>query len=127
MKKSTILGIVILITITILSCIIARVAMKTDKVDLIANIIVIDTYNKYPDDVDKAVQELMSSDEYNRMDKNNQIKNIGELLEIYEENHVIRNLYYDKVGPSYTFTYNKGDIKGALGGVLLKDWDPMMN
>ena len=84
-------------------------------------------YNEYSTDVDSAVNKFMSSDEYNKMSKETQVEVIGDLLKLYEQNNIITNLYYDETNLMYTFTYNYGDMKGALGGVKLKDWDPMMN
>lgn len=126
MKKSIIVGVIIFFIIILLA-IVASI-LVTDKVSIKNdNEYVNDIYNKYPTDVDEAVNIFMSSEEYNKMSKDNQIKIMGDLLNIYKQNSVIKNLYYDETGLMYTFTYNTGNIKGALGGVMLKTWNPMMN
>jgi len=61
------------------------------------------------------------------MNKTKKIDTMGDLLNLYEQHSIIKNIHYDKPGQMYSFTYNYGDIKGALGGVMLKTWNPMMN
>lgn len=127
MKKSILLGISIFITVIILSGITVVLLKNNDNINKEAISIIEKTYNLYPDDVDSAVQYFMNSEEYKKMNKDKQVEDIGTLLELYQKNGVIKNLYYDESTPMYSFTYNNGDIKGVLGGVMLKDWHPMMN
>jgi len=42
---------------------------------------------------------------------------------MYENNKIIKNLQYDNENEMFSFIYNYGEIKGALGGVSLKKWD----
>ena len=127
MKKSILLGISIFIIVIILSGITVVLLKNNDNINKEAISIIEKTYNLYPDDVDSAVQYFMNSEEYKKMNKDKQVEDIGTLLELYQKNGVIKNLYYDESTPMYSFTYNNGDIKGVLGGVMLKDWHPMMN
>ncbi len=126
MKKGKIIGLILFITIILIAVLIALILI--DKGDIKGNSNELNKlYELYPTDVDGAVNDYMSGQEYKSMNKNNQVKNVGNLLEIYEINNIIKNLYYDEESQMYTFTYNYGNIKGALGGVMLKDWDPMFN
>lgn len=84
-------------------------------------------YNKYKNDVDSGTEYFMESEYYNEMSEDNQIEEMNNLLKKYEKNKIIKNLNYDKESKLFSFIYNYGEIKGALGGVSLKVWHPMMN
>lgn len=126
MKKSIIIGIIIftfIISIAfVLSMLIVDENISAENIKEAKEI-----YNQNSRDVDEGVNKFMSSKEYNKMNKDEQIKLVGYLLELYEDSLVIKNLHYDESALMYTFTYNYGDTAGALGGVMLKDWNPMMN
>ena len=126
MKKSIFIGILIF-TCIISTAFVLSVLMVDENVSSENIQIVKDIYSQNSTDVDEGVQKLMSSEEYNKLNKDEQIKFVGYLLEHYENSSIIKNLYYDESNQMYTFTYNYGDIKGALGGVMLKTWEPMMN
>lgn len=83
-------------------------------------------YSNYSD-VDDGVVALMNSKEYKRMNENGQIKIMEQFLKIYESAGIIRNLHYESNDKLYTFTYSSGELNGALGGVSLKEFDPMLN
>lgn len=119
MKKGLI---IILSVLIIVACIVFVIYKNSVVVDSEIN----DIYNMYRTDVDEGVSYLRTSEGFNSMSKDNQVSAMNELLEIYEKNNIIKNLYYDN-DLTFTFTYNYGEIKGALGGVMLKDWDPMMD
>ena len=61
------------------------------------------------------------------MYESNQINEMNDLLKIYEREGIIKNLYYDNSQKSFGFEYSDGELKGVLGGVMLKDWEPMFN
>ena len=75
----------------------------------------------------QAEREKRYKETFNKMNEANQIEEMKNLLKIYEKNKIIKNLHYDDSSKMFTFVYNYGEIKGALGGVSLKIWDPMMN
>ena len=64
------------------------------------------------------------SETFNKMNEANQIKEMENLLKIYENNIIIKNLHYDNENKMFSFIYNFGKIKGALGGVSLKNGIP---
>ena len=84
-------------------------------------------YSMFSRDVDAGTSYLFESEEFDSMNQSSKIEEMGNLLNLYQKNGLIDNLYYDESSQMYTFTYGKGNIEGALGGVLLKEWDPMMN
>ena len=126
MKKSKIIGLILFIAIILIGVIIALVLINKGGIKGNSNELN-KIYEVYPTDVYDAVDDYMSSQEYEKMSKREQVKNVGALLEIYESKRIITNLYYDEDSQMYTFMHNHGNIKGALGGVMLKDWDPMFN
>lgn len=126
MKKSIFIGIIIFACVISFAFVIS-VLMLDDDTTVESTSKVKELYSKYSTDVDSAINEYMESEEYRNMNEDAQVERIGDLLEFYEQNNIITNLYYDETNLMYTFTYNHGDIKGALGGVKLKQWNPMMN
>ncbi len=120
-KKVTIISIVLLIliagTITL-----AIKGKSIPKDGLLAEI-----YAQNKEDVDAGVQMFMDMDIYDEMSEKDKVKIVGMLLDIYETTGIIKNLYYDETSSTYTFTYSKGDIEGALGAVVLKEFNPYMN
>lgn len=118
----------LIIVVSIIFVIIGIVYLIYNRLNITENQGVInDIYNMYSTDVDDGVSYLRTSEGFNRMSKKNQVSAIDELLKIYEKNNIIKYLNYENSNLMFTFTYNYGEIKGALGGVMLKDWDPMMN
>ena len=89
--------------------------------------VVIESYNKYPDDVSMGTLYLKENVNFKKMDESNQINEMNDLLKIYEREGMIKNIYYDNSQKSFSFEYNNGGLKGVLGGVMLKDWNPMFN
>ena len=79
-------------------------------------------YNDFKDDVDGGVAFLMESDYFVEMDATTQMEEMNNLLKIYEDNQVIKNLLRDDENMFFSFTYNIGLIDGALGGVSLKEF-----
>lgn len=73
------------------------------------------------------MESFRESETFNKMNEASQIKEIENLLKMYENNAIIKNLHYDNENKMFSFIYNSGEIEGALGGVSLKKWDPMMN
>jgi len=82
---------------------------------------------KYKEDVDVGVEHFRESDYFKKMSKNDQIKEMNEILKIYKNNMIIISLDYDSESEMFSFQYNYGELKGALGGVLLKEWGPKQN
>ena len=109
MKKATIY---ILLLVILLCVIIFGIYSNSNKKE-----------NDHQDDVDTGTQELMKSQEYKEMSEVEQIEIIGNLLGLYETSGAIKNLYYDSNDKLYSFMYENG----ALGGVSLKPFDPMLN
>ena len=126
MKKNIIVGIILFIGIILIAVLVA-ILLTNNDISNQSSDISNEVYSMYPDDVDGAVQYFMNRKEYKNINKDKQAQEIGDLLKLYQKNSIIKNLYYDEATPMYTFIYNTGDIKGALGGVSLKTWDPMMN
>lgn len=120
-NKNIIIGIVTFIVIISLIFIISR----NNNID--DSSIVNEFYSQYKEDVDGGVEFFIESETFNKMNEETQIKEMENLLKVYESNGIIENLHYDNENKLFSFTYNSGEIKGALGGVSLKEWDPMMN
>lgn len=120
-KKNIIIGIVIFIVIIAIIFIIS----KNNNIE--DSSIVNEFYSQYKEDVDGGVESFRESETFNKMNEANQIKEMENLLKIYENNTIIKNLHYDNENKMFSFIYNSGKIKGALGGVSLKKWNPMMN
>ena len=121
-KKNIIIGIVILIAIIAL---IFFISQKNNNID--DSSIAYEFYSQYEEDVDGGVESFIESETFDKMNKANQIKEIENLLKMYENNKIIKNLHYDNENEMFSFIYNYGEIKGALGVVSLKKRDPMMN
>ncbi len=125
MKKKVIFIVIILL---IVGCVVGAILyfnnIKNNKKEAYE-----DSYNypekeiftKNQEDVDAGIEALMNSDEYNILIEVDKIKSVGKLLDLYEENKVIKNLHYDDNGKMFTFQYSGGEIDGALGGVMLKE------
>lgn len=122
MKKRIIIGIVICIVIISLIFIINK---KNNNID--DSSIVYKFYSQYKEDVDSGVKSFRESETFNKMNEANQINEIENLLKIYENNGIIKNLYYNNENKLFSFIYNSGEIKGTLGGVSLKKWNSMLN
>ncbi len=120
-KKILIIGIIIFIIVIGIVFIVRRNSNFDN------NIILSEFYSQNKENVDDAVESFMESESFKNMSETNQIKEINNLLKIYEKNSVIKNLNYDDENKLFSYIYNYGEIKGALGGVSLKKWNPMMN
>jgi len=120
-KKILILGIVIFILVIVLIFIVRKTNNEFNS-DIAKEF-----YSQYKEDVDSGVELFRKSEAFDKLSEANQIKEMSDLLKLYENNKVIKNLYYDNENKLFSFIYNYGDIKGALGGVSLKTWDPMLN
>ncbi len=119
MRKKILIGVIFLLILMILAIV---VICKDNSSDIVN-----EAYNKYLKDVDSGVSYLMQIEEFKEMDENSQIKEIKDLLKKYQNAMIIKNLHYDSTNKLYSFQYNYGELKGSLGGVSLKKWDPMMN
>lgn len=116
-NKKIIIGIFTLTFVMIVSIVILKNAQET-------KMIVDNTYNMFSGDVDTGVGYLFESKEYGRMKQSSKIEKMGELLNLYQNNGIIENLYYDESSEAYTFLEVK---TGGLSVVSLKEFDPMMN
>lgn len=83
-------------------------------------------YSNY-NDVDDGVKVLINSKEYKMMSEDEKVTMMKQFLKLYESAGIISNLYYDSNNKLYSFTYSNGELDGALGGVSLKEFDPMLN
>lgn len=120
MKNKKII-IIVIVLILVVTCIIGLKSIKGTSQ------IAENAYNMFSGDVDAGSGYLLESEEFDTMNQTSKIEEMGKLLNLYQSNGLIGNLYYDKSSEMYTFTYGKGNIEGALGGVSLKEWNPMMN
>lgn len=120
-KKILIIGIIIL-AIVIGIVLIIRKNNKIGTTSMVNEI-----YSQYKEEVDYGVESFMKSEAFHKMNETSQIIEIDNLLKMYENNGIIKNLYYDEENKFFSFTYNTGEMKEALGGVSLKTWDPMLN
>ena len=80
-------------------------------------------YNGAKDDVDAGVATLMQLDGYKLSDTEKKKDYVEILLKKYQDNGTISELVCDKENVRYTFTYNEGELKGALGGIYFGDFD----
>lgn len=123
--KNIIRTIAIVMFIIVIIVLIFIIYKKDTNID--ENGIAYEIYSQYKENVDGGVEFFIKSETFNKMDKITQIEEMEKLLKIYENNRIIKNLYCDSESKFFSFTYNSGEIKGALGGVSLKEWEPMMN
>ena len=114
-KRNIIIGIVILIVIITLIFIISK---KNNNID--DSSIVYECYSQYKEDVEGGVNSFIESETFDNLNEANQIKEMENLLKLYEKNAIIKNLYYDNENKMFSFNYNSGELEGALGGVSLK-------
>lgn len=119
--------IVLIIVIIVIICCGVGFIIFNNKTSLSNNEFEKSMYNKYVSDIDGGVGALRNSEEFKSMNKDEQIKSMGRLLDLYESSGIIKNVYYDKDSEMYTFQYSNGEIDGALGGVMLKEFNPMLN
>lgn len=119
-KKILIIGIIIFIIVIGIVFIVRRNSNFDN------NIILSEFYSQNTENVDDGVESFIESESFKNMSENNQIKEIYNLLKIYEKNSVIKNLNYDDENKFFSYIYNYGEIKGAEGGVSLKK-NSMMN
>ena len=126
MNKKGIVGLIIFLCIICIAILIIVLSVNRDATKQSNNIVDI-VYNMFPDDVDGGINYFRESKEFKNMNKRKQIDEIGILLNLYQNNHIIKNLYYDESDETYTFQYNSGNIKGAFGVVMMKTWNHMMN
>ncbi len=120
-KKILVIGIIIFIIVVGIVFIVG----KNDNIDY--NGTVSRFYSQYREDVGSGTGALMESETFKNMDEANQIEEMNHLLKMYENNGIIKDLYYDDPNMLFSFVYNYGEMKEVLGGVSLKTWDPMMN
>lgn len=125
MKKKNIIICSIIFIIILIIVLIFIISTKNSNID--TSSIVYEFYSQYKEDVDSGVEFFRKSETFNKMNETNQIKEMKNLLKLYENNGIIKNLYYNNENKLFSFIYNFGEIKGALGGVSLKKWNPMMN
>lgn len=120
--KKTIFILFLIVTIATIICV-YFIYNKENKSDSNFYTEIYSNYN----DVDDGVDALMNSKKYKMMNEDEQIKIMEQFLKLYESAGIIRNLYYESNDKLYSFTYSSGELDGALGGVRLKDFDPMLN
>lgn len=120
-KKNIFIVISIFIAIIFIFFIISKINNN------INNNIVNEFYSQYIEDVDEGVEFFRESETFNKMNEANQIKEMENLLKMYQDNGIIKNLHYDIENKLFSFIYNYGEIQGTLGGVSLKKWDHMIN
>lgn len=128
-KKTKIIAIVsIIIIFIILAILIIKLVNKENSnTDTNNDIDIISYYNKYENDVDKGIDEFMQSETYKQMSDEEKVNSLEVLLKKYEEKGIIKSVEYDSTEKFYTFEYNYGTLKGASGGILLKDFDSRLN
>lgn len=71
--------------------------------------------------VDNTINELIESEEFKTGDIEIRKKLSEDLMNELEKLKYINNVYYED--NMYTFQYSNG----SLGGIMLKDWNPMLN
>ncbi len=73
--------------------------------------------------IDDGLNKLMESEEYKNSNENKKIEVVENFLKLYEKDNIIKNLDYDSKTKLFSFQYSDG----SLGGVSLKEFDPMLN
>lgn len=73
--------------------------------------------------VDTKIKELTDSETYKVSSIEEREQLVGPLLKDLEKLGYIKNLYYDKDNETFTFQY----YSGVLGGVMIKEWNTIMN
>ena len=73
--------------------------------------------------INSRISEVTESEEYTSASVKEREKMVLPVLADLEDKGYIKNLYYDKDSKTFTFQY----YNDVLGGVMIKDWDPMMN
>ena len=73
--------------------------------------------------VDLAIDSLSMSDKYTKVSLEERKMMMSELLTKLKKQGLIKSIYYDKESTMYSFKYKSG----ALGGVMLKSWNSLIN
>lgn len=73
--------------------------------------------------VDSQIAELIKSEEFDKGTIEEREKIVKPLLYKLEGMGYIKNLYYNSDEKTFTFQY----YSGALGGLMIKEFNPMMN
>ena len=73
--------------------------------------------------VDTEISKITDSEEYKKSSYDERKTAIEQLLTELKEEKYIKNVYYDKDSQMFTFQYSSG----VLGGVMIKEFDSLMN
>ncbi len=73
--------------------------------------------------VDTKISKITDSEEYKESSYDDRKTAIEQLLTELKEEKYIKNVYYDKDNQMFTFQYSSG----VLGGVMIKEFDSLMN
>lgn len=73
--------------------------------------------------IDNRISEVTDSEEYSNATIEERKQMVLVVLTDLESNGYIKNLYYDEDSETFTFQY----YNDVLGGVMIKEFDPMMN
>ena len=73
--------------------------------------------------VDSQIAELIKSEEFDKGTIEEREKIVRPLLDKLEDMGYIKNLYYNSDEKTFTFQY----YSGALGAIMIKEFNPMMN
>lgn len=71
--------------------------------------------------VDELINKLINSEEYSKMSDNEKKEACEKLLKDLKEKEAIKNYSYSDM--LFSFEYKNG----TLGGIQLKDWNPIFN
>lgn len=73
--------------------------------------------------VDTEISKITDSEEYKESSYDDRKAAIEQILTKLKEEKYIKNDYYDKDSQMFTFQYSSG----VLGGVMIKEFDSLMN
>ncbi len=125
-NKSILIGVIIVAVIVLISIGLLVTSSKNNNED-INNSLAIEIYNKYTNDVDGGIECLINNVQYSSMQNDEKIKVSRELLELYKNDKLIKNINYSNESKIFTFQYNSGEEKGNLGGLKIERFNSMFN
>lgn len=127
-KKSIIIGCIVLVVIVVIATsLFFYVSMKDEKENSQEIKFANQIYLEFNNDIDEGINQLINNTEYLRMTDEQKISTVSEFLNLYKKAKIIKNVSYSEENKMFSFIYNTGEEKGTLGGISIKNFEPMFN
>ena len=127
-KKSIIIGCIVLVVIVVMATsLFFSVSMNDEKENSQEIKFANQIYLEFINDIDEGINQLINNTEYLKMTDEQKISTVSEFLNLYEKAKIIKNVSYSEENKMFSFIYNTGEEKGTLGGISIKNFDPLFN